>query len=915
MADTIELAADSSDLKVAIGLLQDYEQAFVSMVNKVQTEGNRLSRASKATAGQVGEAFDRMVTKLNNDSLARVASEEAKLLKTREQNWKQFFQQDFMRNQNTSSARDSIFVDMLKKEEEAAKHAVVTSRELAKEKELLTLKYAPLTAAAQKYELELEGLNLAQQRGIITSDSHGKQLAQLKTEYDALGKGVYLAGSRFNQFGEMAGVSGKSAQRFGMYAQQAGYQIGDFAVQVQSGTNVGVAFSQQAAQLAGLIPGLAGAITTFAAIGLGMLIQNLTRSKKETKELENSLRDLQALDQIFKTAGVSFGDSLGGAIDKVREKYGDLVADVTNNTVVEKLANIQTKLLESFPRASANNTDASSGWIGRRWNEMGLQTAEAWGIAQAEADKYNEVIDILRENFEGLTNQEFTSAQQAVSFLADQFEMLRESGILSTEQMKKYSEVLRDLGVSKAIEDEITKREELAAKELEKATELQDKMRGQLSILQLINEHGKDSLTVKQAELEAERQKDLALARSLETSQEVMSATEDAVNAAYDAESATLNWADAMAEVNAQIQSSVSLLNSIGGGMVQNAGLSAANAVLDAGGKAVDAEKARRRAEELARFRIESQTQDGFKEPWQIDAEIAEKRRQWDAQDIYETRLSAVQESEREARKKPKSGGRGKKPKKTDDEKYAEKFQDYLDQFEIHMEQQESLIGLYGEQREKQEKIIEIENRLGDARHLASQKQIEAWAEEEIALEKRLETEKQIYDTLNSGFEDFIMNVVGGTHSIEDAFKQMLSNMIKEMYNNLLAKPASNWLSDIAVGLFSANGNAFGVGGVKMFAKGGVVDGPTPFNYSGGLGVMGEAGPEAIMPLERNSQGQLGVQVSGGSGGGIVINQTFQYSANGDESVRNIIKSSMPEISNRTKAAIIQAKARGEKGL
>lgn len=45
----------------------------------------------------------------------------------------------------------------------------------------------------------------------------------------------------------------------------------------------------------------------------------------------------------------------------------------------------------------------------------------------------------------------------------------------------------------------------------------------------------------------------------------------------------------------------------------------------------------------------------------------------------------------------------------------------------------------------------------------------------------------------------------------------------------------------------------------QMFAKGGVVEGATPFNHSGGTGVMGEAGPEAIMPLKRDSSGNLGV--------------------------------------------------------
>jgi phage-related minor tail protein len=40
----------------------------------------------------------------------------------------------------------------------------------------------------------------------------------------------------------------------------------------------------------------------------------------------------------------------------------------------------------------------------------------------------------------------------------------------------------------------------------------------------------------------------------------------------------------------------------------------------------------------------------------------------------------------------------------------------------------------------------------------------------------------------------------------------------------------------------------------------------------GGLGLAGEAGPEAILPLSRGSDGRLGIAAAGGTGGGIVVN-------------------------------------------
>lgn len=66
----------------------------------------------------------------------------------------------------------------------------------------------------------------------------------------------------------------------------------------------------------------------------------------------------------------------------------------------------------------------------------------------------------------------------------------------------------------------------------------------------------------------------------------------------------------------------------------------------------------------------------------------------------------------------------------------------------------------------------------------------------------------------------------------------------------------------------SANGNVFAGGSLQAFADGGVVGRPTMFPMAnGGTGLMGEAGPEAIMPLSRDASGKLGVRSAGGSGG------------------------------------------------
>ena len=69
-----------------------------------------------------------------------------------------------------------------------------------------------------------------------------------------------------------------------------------------------------------------------------------------------------------------------------------------------------------------------------------------------------------------------------------------------------------------------------------------------------------------------------------------------------------------------------------------------------------------------------------------------------------------------------------------------------------------------------------------------------------------------------------------------------------------------------------ANGAAFAGGKVIPFARGGVVGRPTLFPMATGMGLMGEAGPEAVMPLRRGPGGRLGVEASGAGGGGVVVN-------------------------------------------
>ncbi|MFG9055893.1 phage tail tape measure protein [Pseudomonas aeruginosa] len=139
-------------------------------------------------------------------------------------------------------------------------------------------------------------------------------------------------------------------------------------------------------------------------------------------------------------------------------------------------------------------------------------------------------------------------------------------------------------------------------------------------------------------------------------------------------------------------------------------------------------------------------------------------------------------------------------------------------------------------------------------------------------------------------FSDFAKSILADMARIATraAASQALSSLFGGFFgggNAAVQSGVDNLMSNS--GLF-ANGGAF-AGGVQMFATGGaftnsVVSTPTAFGMSGGrLGVMGEAGPEAVMPLTRTSSGALGVRAMGG--GGSQINVEVNIASDGSANV------------------------------
>ena len=127
---------------------------------------------------------------------------------------------------------------------------------------------------------------------------------------------------------------------------------------------------------------------------------------------------------------------------------------------------------------------------------------------------------------------------------------------------------------------------------------------------------------------------------------------------------------------------------------------------------------------------------------------------------------------------------------------------------------------------------------------------------------------------ISRGLNKAIRGAVIEGDSLSEALRNLATSMVNSAFNaavrpvtDHLGGLVSQGIGSLVSGLLPfAKGGSFSQGRVRPFASGGIVSGATMFPMRGGMGLMGEAGPEAIMPLSRGPDGRLGVRARGGSG-------------------------------------------------
>ena len=133
---------------------------------------------------------------------------------------------------------------------------------------------------------------------------------------------------------------------------------------------------------------------------------------------------------------------------------------------------------------------------------------------------------------------------------------------------------------------------------------------------------------------------------------------------------------------------------------------------------------------------------------------------------------------------------------------------------------------------------------------------------------------KSIIQNLEENLSNFFET---GKFNFKDFASYAIKQLQRVVLQQLIMKPLMNALGGLLGGggggavntLFNpamaANGKVFASNGIQPFANGGIVSRSTLFPFAKGIGLMGEAGPEAIMPLRRGADGKLGVAGGGGT--------------------------------------------------
>lgn len=247
---------------------------------------------------------------------------------------------------------------------------------------------------------------------------------------------------------------------------------------------------------------------------------------------------------------------------------------------------------------------------------------------------------------------------------------------------------------------------------------------------------------------------------------------------------------------------------------------------------------------------------------------------------------------ERDIAKGSKGGGGGAKT-------------DPLEQLRQQIKLEAELLGMSEAQARVIKALGQDRSKYSEAEINAITAEIEAYMQKQEAIERT----KKIMDTVKSSMENAFMSMVDGTKSAKEAFRTMAAEIIRELYRVLVVQQLVNSISGAIGGIFGGSSAPASSPRPMPRPVGAAVGGSI---MTGGTYLVGENGPELVIPRHSGTVVNANQTANAmGGGGSVTVQNNITVTGSDAAMVRTEIAKMIPQITNATKAAVIDARLRG----
>lgn len=918
MAD-ITLTVDFTQVNSLNTTLKSTDTLFVKVVDSLLRESKRADRVTEAFADTTQENLD-IINKAEAVVSAKLQQESDRREKLRVKEAaraEKEAQRIVSANDKIAKAEAKLAAEVARNQAAAAQRSTSALNDrlgitgtpatgagagfaaLDDEIERLRLKYDQIYASSQLYERSLTELNTAHRLGAISTKQHESAVESLNQEYQNFQNGIRQVGNRFVQHSNQ---TSDGMNRMGVAAQQTGYQVSDFIVQVQGGTNPLVAFSQQMTQMAGLLYLLPPAIqantipllgfkialsTAFAGVAiliplLASLAMAFFNSSKEAKaasdgpikDAEDRIKSLDSAlkDYLLTKKAASLGmtrDELfsSDSLDAAMKALADAEA---------KLAEIKKKTQES---AAAGASPGSAGVALLLGRAEEVSQAEAIAAAEEKRAAALETVRLVQEKGVATYNKQhdilwdtFDLEEARIKLGEDSFAFKK---LEAEADRKNYEERLRSSG------------------------DLND---AQIADLALIYQSQQYMLALRKSEVVVtENQRNADRARAQERL-----AAEQTYQAAIDKTVAKSQyWTDQAKAAERQavaVDYIVKNLKLLGAKKDAEGFNKAMEDALAAGVKfsLVDLSSivalAARNGWDLVGALQAAYAAATQKAPAAASVLMGGGRPEVNLNDmqyrgaVIKGRVAINQKVAADAAAS-NQGGAGP----------AEATQTAIEKLQEQLAVERELIGT-------SEAYQKVRSALGEEFKTTSPEVIAGLVEQATQVERLIDLEKQreqVLGTVKSSMEDTLMSIVDGTKSAKEAFKTMAADIIKELYRVYVVQQLVNSVSGFIMPSKGTAGSVPRLSQAQPRAAGGSMMANMAY-------MVGENGPELVIPRHSGTVVNAKQTANTMNGGGN-FTQNLSINVTGSDAamVRTEVAKMIPQITNATKAAVLDAKQRG----